>query len=535
MKKITLLLMMFVVALTYAQPTTNPTTPPARDAGDVISIFGGGDNGNPYTDVANNDYFPFWGQPGSYVPPVFVDVSGNQVLFYEGLSYQGMQLGSNQNAAAMEFLHVDVWSPIDDVFQITPINGGGVTEVLVNVPVTAGVWTSIDIPKASFTGMTWDNVFQFKSEKQGWGAAGPRGDFYIDNLYFWKTAVDPTTDATLSAVEIDGAALPGFAPGTTEYTFGVPSTSTTVPEITLAETSSATASAVVTDATAVPGDATIVVTAEDGVSTETYTISYEFVGPTSAAPAPDARDDENVVNFYSDAYAQESLLSFDAGFCNPNSFTELEISGDNLLLWNNNACQGIQLDGPLDISSFTTLHFDFWVNDGTDLTGAVIDLKFNETQGTPVPEDDTFFSVTLTGGSTPAITTGQWISAEIPVDFSAFDALDEVVITIPTAPMKNNTYYDNFFLSGGTLLSNNTFSQAEFSVYPNPTKSVWNLKSSVNVEKVTVYNTLGKVVLEQTIGTNQAAISSEGLPKGVYFAQLENNANSVKTIKLIKN
>ncbi|WP_157983127.1 T9SS type A sorting domain-containing protein [Psychroflexus aestuariivivens] len=525
--------MMFLVALTYAQPTTNPGTPPARDASDVISIYGGGNDGNPYTDVAGTDYAPFWGQPGAYVAPVFVDVSGNEVLFYEDLSYQGMVLGSNQNAAAMEFLHVDVWSPIDDVFQITPINGGGVTEALVNVPVTGGQWTSIDIPKANFTGMTWDNVFQFKSEKQGWGADGPRGDFYIDNLYFWKEAVDPTTDATLSSIEIDNAALPGFAPGTTEYDFGVPSTSTSVPEITLAVPTNTNATTVITDAAAVPGNATIVVTAEDGVTTETYTISYEFVGPTSAAPTPAERDDENVVNFYSDAYSQEPFTNFDAEFCGPNSFTELDINGDNLLQWNNNACQGILLQNTLDVTSFTTLHFDFWVNDGTDLTGAVIDLKFNETQGNGDPADDTFLSITLTGGSTPAIVTGQWVSAEIPVDLSAFDNLDELVVTIPTGPMKNNTYYDNFFLSGGTL-SNATFTKAELTTYPNPTTDVWNIETNVNISKIQVYNVMGKLVSEQKVDANQATISSEGLSSGVYFAKIESDTKSLQTIRLIK-
>lgn len=539
MRKITTFLMLFAFALIYAQPTTNPTTPPSRDAADVISIFGGGDSGNTYTNITGTDFFPNWGQPAPYVAPAIIDANGNEVLFYEGLSYQGMQLGSNQNAAAMEFLHVDVWSPIDDVFQITPINASGVTEVLVNVPVTGGQWTSIDIPKSDFTGMTWDDVFQFKSEKLGWAPNGPRGDFYIDNLYFWKTAVDPTTDATLSSLEIDNETLPGFAPGTTEYTFGVLQSSTTVPQITLAETSNANATTVITNAAAVPGDATVEVTAEDGVTTQTYTISFEFVGPSTAAPTPIDRDDENVVNFYSDAYATEPFNSFDAGFCGPNSVTELDINGNNTLLWGNNPCQGIQLQSPLDVTSFTTVHFDFYVNDGTDLVGAVIDLKFNETQGNADPGDDTFGSIILTGASTPAITSGQWISVEAAFDFSNFDALDEIVLTINGAPtaspsLSNNVYYDNFFLSGGTL-NNTTFSQSKFSVYPNPSNGNWTIESNVEMTSVKLYNTLGKLVAEKTIEGQQASISTEGLASGVYFAKVSNGNENTKTLRLIKN
>ena len=104
----------------------------------------------------------------------------------------------------MDYLHVDIWvaSGTDRLVKASPINNGtGAGEFLVEVPLTPGSWNSVDIPKASFTGMTWDAVFQFKFDGQfnGDGSANANGfDVYLDNVYLWRetsTSTEPTTDA----------------------------------------------------------------------------------------------------------------------------------------------------------------------------------------------------------------------------------------------------------------------------------------------------------------------------------------------------
>jgi hypothetical protein len=69
----------------------------------------------------------------------------------------------------MEYLHVDVWVPAGStrLLKISPINNGsGAGEFLVTVPITPGSWNSVDLPKSSFTGMTWNSVFQIKFDGQ---------------------------------------------------------------------------------------------------------------------------------------------------------------------------------------------------------------------------------------------------------------------------------------------------------------------------------------------------------------------------------
>ncbi|MFN4946074.1 MAG: PKD domain-containing protein [Chryseotalea sp.] len=171
-------------------PNTAAPTPPARAAGDVISIFSGS-----YTNLSGIDYNPNWGQSGfGSVNTAFNPGNGNLVLAYPNFNYQGTQLPSNVDASAMQFLHVDIWvaAGTDRQVKVSPINAGtGAAEFLVNVPLTPGQWNSVDLPKSSFTGMTWNAINQLKFDGQfnGNGTANTTPfNIYLDNIYFYKAA-----------------------------------------------------------------------------------------------------------------------------------------------------------------------------------------------------------------------------------------------------------------------------------------------------------------------------------------------------------
>ena len=76
-------------------------------------------------------------------------------------------------------------------------------------------------------------------------------------------------------------------------------------------------------------------------------------------------------------------------------------------------------------------------------------------------------------------------------------------------------YFDN--VSFGTPLAVSTFDKSKFNLYPNPTKNILNLNSDSIIENVTIYNTLGQLVLRQDFSTNEVAISLQHLNKGVYI------------------
>jgi hypothetical protein len=176
-----------VVDTAPTAPTTSAPVPPARDAGDVISIYG-----QAYTNITVDNFDPNWGQSGhTLVNTTYDPGDGNFALAYPNFNYQGTDFGSGgpQDASGMEFLHVDIWTPADPAatdIQVSPINNGtGAGETLVSIAYTTGTWTSVDLPIADFTGMTWDSVFQMKFAANGPGSTVPV-DIYLDNVYFYR-------------------------------------------------------------------------------------------------------------------------------------------------------------------------------------------------------------------------------------------------------------------------------------------------------------------------------------------------------------
>ncbi len=145
-----------------AAPT--PTTPAAN----VISVFS-----NAYTNVAGSDLNPNWGQA---TVTTQVSIAGNNTLKYAGLNYQGLQLGSAQNVASKNFLHLDYYSANSTSLKVYLISPGPVeTPYTLTVP-SIGGWNSIDIPLSSFAPVNLSNVIQLKFDGNG--------DIYLDNIYF---------------------------------------------------------------------------------------------------------------------------------------------------------------------------------------------------------------------------------------------------------------------------------------------------------------------------------------------------------------
>ena len=154
---------------TVTEPTEAAPTPPARDAADVISIYG-----DSYTNLIGTDY-PDWGQ-ATLVSDV--SIVGENTLKFTGLDFQGIQLASSQNISGMEYLHIDYWTANSTALNTYLISTGPVeTAYALTVPTTG--WTSVDIPLSSFSAVDLADLIQFKFDGNG--------DIYLDNIYIYKT------------------------------------------------------------------------------------------------------------------------------------------------------------------------------------------------------------------------------------------------------------------------------------------------------------------------------------------------------------
>ena len=149
-----------------SQPTTAPPTP-SHSAANVLAIYS-----QAYTQVPGTDFYPGWGQETVVSE---VQIQGVRTLKYQGLNYQGIQLGSNQNVSGMQFLHVDYWTANSNDLRIFLISPGPIeTPYSLSVPTTG--WSSVAIPLSAFAPVNLSEVFQLKFEGNG--------DIFIGNIYF---------------------------------------------------------------------------------------------------------------------------------------------------------------------------------------------------------------------------------------------------------------------------------------------------------------------------------------------------------------
>ena len=202
------------VVTAILQPLAPVATPASRQEVDVISIYS-----DAYTNVADSNYNPDWGQSGQGSSYAEFDLNGNLMLNYINLSYQGIDIGSAINASSMEFLHIDVWTADDMSIDIYPLPNGVVPddERFVTKVLVANQWNSFDIPLSDFTdqGLPMDNLKQFKFTGAPWAG----GTVFIDNLYFYKapTVTSSVLDGTWKMAPEAGALKVGPSAGNGDW------------------------------------------------------------------------------------------------------------------------------------------------------------------------------------------------------------------------------------------------------------------------------------------------------------------------------
>ncbi|MBM4150556.1 MAG: T9SS type A sorting domain-containing protein [Ignavibacteria bacterium] len=515
MKHTVLLISLFLnIVCLNAQPKNSPPTPPTRNAADVISIYGGA-----YAGITGVNFNPNWGQSGA-VNPAYDPGTGDVAMAYTNFNYQGTGFeGNAQNASEMEFVHIDVWTNNATVLKFTPIDnsGNGPGEVLVDVMLKAGEWSSVDLPKSAFTGMSWKSVIQLKFDGQ---AGVSPSDIYLDNIYFWKKPAASGEDATLKELKVDGNQIPGFAPSALKYSYGVPGGGA-VPQITLATTNDANATITkITQATAVPGDATVLVTAGNGTTTATYTISYFYASPENPAPTPTAT---TVLSMYSDAYTNVEVDTWRTDWSQA-TFEATTIKGNATLKYTNLGFNGIEtVKKPVDASAMTTMHMDVW---SPNITVFNVKLVSFMGDGFGGANGDSEANINAN------LIANQWNSIAIPLkDFTdaglkSLKDLSQLIFT--STPFGSGiAFVDNIYFSGTTTgINENTSSVA---LYPNPIQHGGTLNFSDPVKNVEIFAVSGQKVIE----SQEQTITLSNLPAGLYTVKSIDQSGVLSVHKLI--
>ena len=86
------------------------------------------------------------------------------------------------------------------------------------------------------------------------------------------------------------------------------------------------------------------------------------------------------------------------------------------------------------------------------------------------------------------------------------------------------TAYNWFLtLSNDNFVSN--FENNELQIYPNPTKNIIHIKNNTEIEKIKIFDSVGKEVLTQTQNKNE--INVENLSKGIYLIEIHSENEKV--------
>lgn len=528
-------------------PNEAAPTPPDRNAEDVISIYS-----DAYTDISIGSFSADFDD--SSVEEVMID--GNATLKIDFTNFLGIDFSNNkQDASQFTHFHLDFWTSSTDldgkVFNSKFSQWGGgdgevsAFELPINTATTpaieSGTWVSIDVPISA-----WTNAPQTRDDLAQFILTSNLDIVFVDNIYLYKEAAVTPSDAELGDLQIDGETIPGFSKEVINYTYGIVEGTTTIPQITLATPTNENATVTITQATALPGDATVVVVSEDESTTTTYTVTFSS-SPTVAAPTPPARNAEDVISIFSDAYTDIDIDTFSAT-ADDSSVEEVMIDGNATKKIDfTNYLQVEFINNRIDASEMTNFHMDFWFTT-SDLTGKVFNSKFVDFGGGD--SESSALELNINGGTEPNLGSGGvWVSVDVSLDswVNQPNLRSDLAQFVLTSNL-DVVYVDNIYL--WKEVSTSTDDQIDlpkgFSLnqnYPNPFNPTTNISFSIPVSasvSLEVYNIQGQKVATlvdgfKSAGSYTVSFDASYLASGLYTYRLISNSSvQVKKMMLLK-
>jgi hypothetical protein len=151
-------------------------------------------------------------------------------------------------------------------------------------------------------------------------------------------------------------------------------------------------------------------------------------GPTVAAPTPPARDPDDVLSVFSDAYTDVAGTDFNPGWGQTTQVSFVEIEGSQTLKYANFNYQGTQFASPLNVTEMEYIHLDMWTADATSVNFFII---------SPGPVETAF--------ALP-ITPNQWVSYDIPLSaFAPVNLSDVIQFKFDGGNGSQTIYLDNLY------------------------------------------------------------------------------------------
>jgi len=510
MKKIThfLIAAMSLYSLNIiAQPSVSAPTPTAAQL-KVVSVFS-----DAYTNAAGSTNFnPGWGQA---TVQSMIQIGTDNILKYANLNYQGTEFGNHINAADMKYMHVDVYTSDETIFQITPISPG--KELVYTVPtLNQNSWNSYNIPLTVFAAgnINWADLFQIKVVGSGGKTV------YLDNIYFYTDAADDTQaptafTATLGTVKSDEVQLNLSATDNSgavffEITYGT----------TTLKTSAASGVSTTYAVTGLTGSTnySFSVVAKDRtgnvVSSGSIVVNATTLSPLPAAPVPTLSADK-VISIFSDTYTNVSGTNFYAAWSQTTVASQVSLGGNATMKYSNFNYQGIELGSHVDASGMTKLHVDIYPTSETTVRLTPI------SPGKELPT------------SLGTLTANQWNSFNVALTTYTGVVLSDIFQFKFDGGTKGEFYMDNlYFFNDATAGINNVNTNGISCFFNNSYQLTVNASSEL--KSVTLRTITGQLVKSTNASGLEKTIEVNDLASGNYLVTVQLSNGLISTQKIVK-
>ena len=254
--------------------------------------------------------------------------------------------------------------------------------------------------------------------------------------------------------------------------------------------------------------------------------------PTSGAAAPSIAASD-VYSFFGDSYTNTAPSSYSQSW-GQGTVSDYTAGSDVVKKYAALNFQAITLSSTVNLSNYTHIHVDAW----TPIANAV-GIKFQDFGADNVDEypnvDDSESEVQ--SSTTQASQT--WVGHDFPL--SAFTGLTgtanlgqiQLLLGSATGGTQGDVYIDNLYLYTAPTAGIDDHSLSSVKMHPNPASGIVKFSTALGEAlSVSVFDLLGKLVMP--VQTIQSELNISGLNPGMYFAKIDQGANSITKKLLVK-
>lgn len=357
-------------------------------------------------------------------------------------------------------------------------------------------------------------------------AQTPTGIVVVTNDSLTKTytvefSIASLISAQLSALMVNGVQIPGFSPAIYDYTYELPYATdlTTVTVSVTTISSTATVSPIIVDTVT-----TIEVVDADSMAT--YTVNFTFAAEQTADLADLRLNGTTIANF-SPAVTSYTVVLFS------NEFPEVSATPRSTAA--TLAITQATEENPVATIIVTCggLSKNYIVNFTIEEANADLsDLQVNGSTIAGFDPQTTEYELELAVGSSLPNIAATAASAYATMEITQPTTENPVATIVVSCGELTKTYTVTItFIDAVADYQTNSFQ-----VYPNPVDDVLNVVCTENVEgaEMVVYNTMGQIVVRQTVSNDFNYLNVSSLKPGLYILQIRTEGALLGTQKFVK-